>query len=210
MFNIPNYKIEKELYGRGFSRVAGLDEAGRGAWAGPVVAAAVILPSDFRIRGLRDSKLLSPKQREDLFLIINKNAVAIGVGIISEKVIDSDGIIGATRKAFFQAVEKIKEKADYLLVDGIKIFEHKIPTDFYIKGDRKIGSIAAASVVAKVVRDNLLREYYQKYPSYGFDQHKGYGTVKHSEALEKHGWCDIHRKTFRPMVDSQWINNSEE
>ncbi len=201
MLIYPNYKIEKELYRRGFQGVAGLDEAGRGAWAGPVVAAAVILPRDLQIKGLRDSKLLSPKQREELFIIINKNAMAIGVGIISEKIIDSEGIIGATRRAFLEAIEKIKEKVDYLLVDGIKIFEHSLPVDWHIKGDRKIGTIAAASVIAKVTRDHILQDYHQKYPMYGFDQHKGYGTLKHTEALEKHGWCDIHRKTFRPIVE---------
>lgn len=204
MLIFPNYKIEKELWRRGFRGVAGLDEAGRGAWAGPVVAAAVVLPIDLKIRGLRDSKLLSPKQREELFLVINKKALAIGVGIISERIIDGEGIVGATRKAFLEAVNKIREQVDYLLVDGIRIFEHELPTDWHIKGDRKIGTIAAASVIAKVTRGNILSDYHQKYPQYGFDQHKGYGTDKHQTALNEHGWCEIHRKTFGPVAASSY------
>ncbi|NMC51395.1 ribonuclease HII [Candidatus Kuenenbacteria bacterium] len=210
MFNYPNYKIEKDLWKKGFDCVAGLDEAGRGAWAGPVVAAAVILPRDFRFRGLKDSKLLSPQKREELFVVINKNALAIGVGIVSEKIIDNEGIIGATRKAFLEAVEKIKETADYLLVDGIKIFEHLIPSSFHIKGDRKIASVAAASVVAKVTRDHIMKDYHQRYPHYSFDQHKGYGTAEHAGFLEQHGWCDIHRKSFRPVAEKGYRHFEED
>jgi ribonuclease HII len=201
MFIYPNYKIEKELCKNGYQGIAGLDEAGRGAWAGPVVAAAVILPAKFKIKGLNDSKLLSPQKREELFVVINRSALAVGVGIISEKIIDNEGIIGATRRAFLEAIEKIKDTADYLLVDGIKIFEHIIPNSFHIKGDRKIASVAAASIVAKVTRDHIMRDYHQKYPLYGFDQHKGYGTASHTRSLDEHGWCDIHRKSFRPIID---------
>jgi len=210
MFNIPTYKIEKELQRRGFKGVAGLDEAGRGAWAGPVVAAAVILPHGLVIKGLKDSKLLSPKKREELFIIINKNAIAIGVGIMSEKIIDQEGIISATRKAFLQAVEKIKDKIDYLLVDGIKIFEHHLPTDFHIKGDRKVASIAAASIIAKVTRDHLLNDYHRQHPIYGFDRHKGYGTAEHHKNLHEHGWCAIHRQSFRPVAEGKKAVNLEE
>jgi ribonuclease HII len=210
MFNTPTYKIEKELHRRGFNGVAGMDEAGRGAWAGPVVAAAVILPQGLVIKGLKDSKLLSPKKREELFIVIQKNAIAVGVGIVSEKIIDNEGIIAATRKAFLQAADKIKEMADYLLVDGIKIFEHSLPTEFHIKGDRKIASIAAASIVAKVTRDHMLEDYHQKHPAYGFDQHKGYGTAEHQEKLNRHGWCDIHRKSFRPVAEGKRTVNLEE
>ena len=201
MFILPNYKIENELYRQGYRNIAGLDEAGRGAWAGPVVAAAVVLPPKLKIKGLRDSKLLSPKQREELFVVIKKNALAIGVGIMSEKIIDSEGIIGATRRAFLAAAEKIKEQVEYLLVDGIKFFGHYLPTSFYIKGDRKIISIAAASIVAKVTRDCILIDYHKEYPLYGFDQHKGYGTAQHMESLEKHGPCAIHRQSFRPIFE---------
>ncbi|OGG95711.1 ribonuclease HII [Candidatus Kuenenbacteria bacterium RBG_16_41_7] len=201
MFILPNYKIENELYRQGYRNIAGLDEAGRGAWAGPVVAAAVVLPPKLKIKGLRDSKLLSLKQREELFVVIKKNALAIGVGIVSEKTIDSEGIIGATRRAFLAAAEKIKEQVEYLLVDGIKFFGHYLPTSFYIKGDRKIISIAAASIVAKVTRDCILIDYHKEYPLYGFDQHKGYGTAQHMESLEKHGPCAIHRQSFRPIFE---------
>ncbi|KKS43254.1 ribonuclease HII [Candidatus Kuenenbacteria bacterium RIFCSPLOWO2_12_FULL_42_13] len=201
MFIFPNYKIENELYRQGYRNIAGLDEAGRGAWAGPVVAAAVVLPPKLKIKGLRDSKLLSLKQREELFVVIKKNALAIGVGIVSEKTIDSEGIIGATRRAFLAAAEKIKEQVEYLLVDGIKFFGHYLPTSFYIKGDRKIISIAAASIVAKVTRDCILIDYHKEYPLYGFDQHKGYGTAQHMESLEKHGPCAIHRQSFRPIFE---------
>ncbi|NMB48188.1 ribonuclease HII [Candidatus Kuenenbacteria bacterium] len=210
MLIYPNYKIEKELWRRGFRGVAGLDEAGRGAWAGPVVAAAVVLPQNLKINGLKDSKLLTPKKREELFIVINKQALAVGVGIISEQVIDKEGIIAATRQAFITAIEKIKDRVDYLLADGIKIFEHALPTEFYIKGDRKILSVAAASVVAKVTRDNILKDYHQKYPVYGFDQHKGYGTSEHERKLDQHGWCIIHRQSFRPIAEGRWAENREE
>jgi len=210
MLIYPNYKIEKELWRRGFRGVAGLDEAGRGAWAGPVVAAAVVLPQNLKINGLKDSKLLTPKKREELFIVINKQALAVGVGIISEQVIDKEGIIAATRQAFITAIEKIKDRVDYLLADGIKIFEHALPTEFHIKGDRKILSVAAASVVAKVTRDNILKDYHQKYPVYGFDQHKGYGTSEHERKLDQHGWCIIHRQSFRPIAEGRWAENREE
>ncbi|HOZ36986.1 MAG TPA: ribonuclease HII, partial [bacterium] len=143
----------------------------------------------------------SPARREELFVVINKNAMAVGVGIVSEKIIDSEGIIAATRTAFLEAVEKIKEKVDYLLVDGIKMFEHKLPIDWHIKGDRRIVSVAAASVVAKVTRDHIMKGYQRQYPMYGFERHKGYGTEEHLKVLTTHGWCDIHRKSFRPMAD---------
>ena len=198
----PTYKYENKLYKQGYQNIAGLDEAGRGAWAGQVVAAAVILPARMKIAGIRDSKLLSPQQREKLAVYINKQALAIGLGIISEKVIDQQGIIPATRKAFLAAVERLREKVDYLLIDGIRIFDHRLPNEFLVRGDRLVVSIAAASIVAKVVRDNILRDYHQHYPQYGFDLHKGYGTRLHKERLDEYGVCEIHRRSFRPMIEN--------
>jgi len=200
MFSKPSYKIENKLRQQGFQHIAGLDEAGRGAWAGPVVAAAVILPVKLKIPSIRDSKLLSPAKREKLSVYITKNALGIGLGVISEKIIDQQGIIPATRLAFLQAIDKLSHQADYLLTDGLKIFNHQLPLEFHIKGDNKITSIAAASVIAKVARDNILRDYHQKFPNYGFDRHKGYGTRLHQANILKHGTCHIHRLSFKPLM----------
>jgi ribonuclease HII len=201
MFIKPTYRIENKLYQQGYKNIAGLDEAGRGAWAGPVVAAAVALPPKLKIIGLRDSKLLSPNKRDKLYSFINKNALSIGVGIVSEKIIDKFGIIVATRRAFLRALEKVSFKVDYLLVDGTEIFKHKLPIDFLIKGDNRVMSIAAASIIAKVTRDSILKDYHNKYPKYGFNLHKGYGTKQHRRRLNKYGVCDIHRLSYRPMLE---------
>ncbi len=200
MFTKPTYKIENKLYKQGYKNIAGLDEVGRGAWAGPVVAAAVILPPKLKIKGIRDSKLLSSTQREKLYIYISKKAIAVAVGVVSEKIIDSQGIIAATRQAFLQAIDNLTQPVDYLLVDGLKIFEHKKPVDFLIKGDNKIISVAAASIIAKVTRDNILKEYHKKYPEYNFIKHKGYGTKEHRELLYQHGLSKIHRKSWQPMI----------
>jgi len=197
----PTYKYENKLHKQGYQNIAGLDEVGRGAWAGPVVAAAVILPVKMKIAGIRDSKLLSPQNREKLAVYINKQALAIGLGIISEKVIDQQGIIPATRKAFLAAIKQLREKVDYLLIDGIRIFNHSLPNEFLVRGDQRVVSIAAASIIAKVTRDNILRDYHQRYPQYGFDLHKGYGTRLHKERLDEYGACEIHRRSFRPIID---------
>jgi ribonuclease HII len=197
----PTYRYENKLRRMGYTNIAGADEAGRGAWAGPVVAAAVILPEGLKIKGLRDSKLLSPDKREKLHIIIKKNAVGIGVGIISEKVIDKEGIISATRQAFLEAIRKLTVEHDYLLVDGTRLFDHGLPHEFVIRGDNKIMSIAAASVIAKVARDQILTNYHKNYPEYGFQSHKGYGTRFHRENLDKHGVSDIHRLSYRPIMD---------
>jgi len=201
MFSQPTYKTENRLYKIGYQNIAGLDEAGRGAWAGPVVAAAVVLPPKFKINGLNDSKLLSPAKREELYVIIIKNAVAYSTGIISEKTVDTEGIISATRQAFFKAIKAIENMTDYLLIDGIKIFDHKMPYEFFIKGDNRIASIAAASIVAKVTRDHLLNNYHRQYPVYGFDRHKGYGTAEHRKMIYTHGFCPLHRLSFQPLID---------
>lgn len=197
----PTYRYENRLRKKGYNNIVGLDEAGRGAWAGPVVAAAVVLPPKLRIKGLRDSKLLSPARREKLHIYIQKNALSIGIGIVSEKIIDEKGIIEATRSAFLKAINKLPLEGDYLLVDGLKLFEHNTPYEFLIKGDTRVASIAAASIIAKVTRDYILMDYHRQYPDYGFDVHKGYGTKKHREAINKYGLCEIHRMSYRPMVD---------
>jgi len=205
MFINPTYKIENKLFRQGFRNIAGLDEAGRGAWAGPIVASAVILPPKLKIIGLRDSKLLSPGRREALYVNIKKNAVGIGIGIVSEKIIDNQGIISATRQAFLQAIDGLVGQADYLLIDGIKIFDHNLPYEFFVNGDKKIMSISAASIIAKFTRDNILNEYHKQYPEYSFDKHKGYGTKLHQEKILQHGVCAIHRISFKPItyIDSK-------
>ncbi len=197
----PGYKLVNKLFRQGYRHIAGLDEAGRGAWAGPVVAAAVIIPPHIKLNGLRDSKLLTAKQREKLYVKIIKAAEAVGVGVVSERIIDQKGIIQATRQAFLKAIDKLGARADYLLVDGVKIFEAELPTDFVVKGDQREAIIAAASIVAKVTRDQLMLGYHRKYPHYAFDKHKGYGTKLHRQKLDEHGWCEIHRQSYQPILD---------
>ncbi len=197
----PGYKLVNKLFKQGYKRVAGLDEAGRGAWAGPVVAAAVVFSPQIKIKGLMDSKLLTARQRDFLYVKIVKSALAVGVGVVSERVIDQEGIIEATRRAFLKAADKVAEQADYLLVDGVKFFEHDLPAEFLVKGDRKEALIAAASIVAKVTRDRLMLEYHRKYPHYGFDKHKGYGTNFHRRSLDEYGACEIHRQSYQPILD---------
>ncbi len=177
-----------------------MDEAGRGSWAGPVVAAAVILPRNFRLPGLTDSKLLSAKQREDLYLKITKK-YDFGVGVVSHDQIDKYGLLHSTFLAFEMALNSIKTKPDKILIDGRDNFKFKIPHESIIKGDLKVKSISAASVVAKVTRDRIMVEYAQKYPNYGFDEHKGYGTERHQRALHEHGPSGIHRLSYSPIMN---------
>lgn len=195
-FSKPTYTWENKLWRNGLQHVAGLDEVGRGALAGPVVAVAVVLPRGLRMKGLNDSKLLSVKKREELFLLIQKSALGIGVGIISHEVVDREGIIPATRQAFIRSINKLPCKAHYLLVDGVKLFDWDTPIEFVIRGDARVGSIAAASIVAKVIRDKIMAGYHDKYPQYDFDTHKGYGTKKHRELIDEYGLSEIHRKSF--------------
>lgn len=180
--------------------IAGMDEAGRGSWAGPVVAAAVILPKNFRLPGLTDSKLLTSKQRDELFLKITQN-YDFGVGIISHDQIDKYGLLHATFLAFEMALAGLKNKPDKILIDGRDKFKFMIPHESIIKGDLKIKSISAASVVAKVTRDRIMIEYAGKYPNYGFEVHKGYGTSRHQRALEEHGPSKIHRLSYAPIIN---------
>lgn len=195
---------EKNLITRGYEFVAGLDEAGRGPLAGPVVAGAVIFAPDFimtdNFKLLADSKKLTAKKREALFPIIKQQALACEIGVVSHSTIDKINILEASLLAMARAVEKLNTQPNFLLVDG-KFTLRKIttPQKAIIGGDNLIASIAAASILAKVSRDYLMMQYHEQYPLYGFDQHKGYGTKLHIEALRKYGPCPIHRLTFEPI-----------
>lgn len=179
-----------------YSAICGIDEAGRGPFAGPVVAGAVILPPDCEILYLNDSKKLSEKRREELFLEIQKKAVAWSVGVMEPQDIDRMNILQATYEAMRRAIAGLETEPDLLLNDAVTIPGLEVLQVNIIKGDAKSVSIAAASIVAKVTRDHLMKEYDSKYPEYGFAKHKGYGTEEHIAALLKYGPCPIHRKTF--------------
>ena len=190
-------QIEEQLYNDGIFLIAGVDEAGRGPLAGPVAAAAVILPPDTRILGLNDSKKLSEKQRLTLEPVIKEQAVAWNVTMIDHRVIDEINILQATKLAMRQAVKALDPAAAYLLVDGMELDGVDLPQQGLIKGDARSVSIAAASILAKTARDRLMIEYDAKYPGYGFAKHKGYPTADHKEALRRLGPCPIHRLTFK-------------
>ncbi|MCA1053494.1 ribonuclease HII [Rossellomorea aquimaris] len=192
--------FEKKLYGEGFSLIAGIDEVGRGPLAGPVVAAAVILPQDFYLAGLNDSKKLSQSKREEYFDVIMKEAHSVGIGMIEADVIDSINIYEATKKAMLQAILDLGCNPHYLLIDAMKL-QTPYPQESIIKGDAKSISIAAASIVAKVTRDKLMKEYEVTYPGYGFGQNAGYGTREHLEGLQEKGVTPIHRRSFAPIKD---------
>lgn len=179
-----------------YSHICGIDEAGRGPLAGPVVAGAVILPKDCDILYINDSKQLSEKKREELYDVILKKAAAVGVGMASPKRIDEINILNATYEAMRQAIEKLGVTPDILLNDAVTIPEVSIQQVPIIKGDAKSISIGAASIIAKVTRDRMMKEYALIYPEYGFDGHKGYGCASHIEAIKKFGPCPIHRRTF--------------
>ncbi|HCR44502.1 MAG TPA: ribonuclease HII [Ruminococcaceae bacterium] len=192
--------FENRARERGFAAVCGIDEAGRGPLAGPVFAAAVVLPPGLIIEGLDDSKKLSPKKREKLFDIIKSRAVSFGIGFADEKEIDSINILQATFLAMKRAVDKLGAKPDIALVDGNRMPCLGVYTETIVKGDALSESIAAASVLAKVSRDRLLCEIDKIYPQYGFAQHKGYGTRQHVEMLKKYGPCPVHRRTFLKKI----------
>ncbi len=185
----------------GFIQIAGVDEAGRGALAGPVVAAAVILPTDCQIEGLTDSKLLTPNQREVLVDKIHSVAISIGTGSADNRTIERINILQASLLAMKHAIQQLTPKPDYLLVDGSKLPDIDVPSEAIPKGDFLSISIAAASVVAKTTRDRLMIEYDAKYPNYGFRQHKGYPTALHRQAIAKFGATAIHRNTFKLLPD---------
>jgi ribonuclease HII len=195
----PTRRLENKLKKQGLSLIAGLDEVGKGALAGPIVAAAVILPDSFKARGIRDSKLLSPKKRESLFLHIIKNALQWSVGIVEHTLIDKVGIQQANALSFKKALHKLNLTPEYLLLDGLNIAPHPIEHEYIVKGDYKVLSIAAASIVAKVTRDHIMDTHHVNLPDYGFADHKGYGTVAHMKAIKEFGPSDIHRLSFNPM-----------
>ena len=186
----------------GYKHIAGIDEAGRGALAGPVIAAAVILPVNCSIKGLKDSKQLSAKQRAALFAEIHKVAIAIGVGSIDNRGIDRLNILKATLLAMQKAVEKLIPQPDYLLVDGLDLPKVGIMGEAIPKGDNRSYSIAAASIIAKTTRDRLMVELDAAYPGYGFRQHKGYPTAKHRQAIAQFGASEIHRHTFKLLPNN--------
>lgn len=198
-------QYEEEARLKGFSSLAGVDEAGRGPLAGPVVAAACILPPNLYIPFIDDSKKLSPKIRERLFhRLTTDSQIIYGVGIVDPECIDQINIYQATIQAMLVAIDQLSIQPDYLLVDGMALSHpRKIPCQKIIKGDALSQSIAAASVIAKETRDALMRDYHTRWPQYGFDQHKGYPTRQHLEAIEKHGLCEIHRRSFAPCKAAQ-------
>ena len=188
--------IEDELYGKGIVTICGVDEAGRGPLAGPVCAAAVILPPHLEIPGLDDSKKLSDKRRRELFPIIKEQAIAYGIGLASHEEIDEINILQATFLAMRRAIEQLNGKAEFALIDGNRETDFGLPVKTVVKGDSLSANIAAASVLAKVTRDDIMEAMAEEYPQYGFEIHKGYGTKAHYEALRNHGPSPIHRMTF--------------
>ena len=195
---------ERALRERGITYIGGVDEVGRGPLAGPVTATCVVLPEDFDVLGVDDSKKLSEKKRDALFDRIMEKALACGIGMCDNEVIDEINILEATKKAMAEAIDEadrqLKEKGqtgvEHLLIDAVSLNDVEIPQTSIIKGDANSLSIAAASIIAKVTRDRLMAEYHKQYPFYGFDSNKGYGTKAHYEGIDKHGITPIHRKTF--------------
>jgi len=199
---LPNLDEEDKLKSQGYELIAGIDEVGRGALAGPVVASAVILPHPTLLPWLglvRDSKELDSRKRETLFDLINKEAVAVGIGIVPSQVIDSINILKATKLAMVQAVEKLPKQPNFLLIDRVTLSQCPIPQRGITRGDKLCLSIACASIIAKVTRDRIMEEFDQVYPDYGFAQHKGYGTGRHMSCLRKLGPSPIHRLYFAPV-----------
>jgi len=197
----PKDFFERMYYGQGYHRIAGVDEVGRGPLAGPVVAAAVILPIDGIGEELFDSKKISAKKREELYGSIFSKALAVGVGAIGQEEIDSFNIFEATLKAMALAVENLSTCPDFLLIDGPHGLRLPIAQKPIRKGDQLSNSIAAASIVAKVTRDRMMVEWHQKYPQYNFAKHKGYSTKEHRMAIKRFGLCELHRKTFRGVKE---------
>lgn len=190
-------QIEQQIYNIGIENICGIDEAGRGPLAGPVVVAAVIMPKDSIIEGVNDSKKISEKKREILYEQITQEAISYGVGIISQNEIDEINILNATKKGLTTAIKQLSIKPERILVDALtKIDTCGIPYKSIIKGDAKSYSIAAASIIAKVTRDRIMREWDEIYPQYGFEKHKGYGTKAHIEAIKQYGLCPLHRLSF--------------
>lgn len=196
MSDVNMWEIEQACFADGYTLVCGVDEAGRGPLAGPVCAAAVILPPDLEIPGLNDSKKLSDKRRRELFPIICEQAIAYGIGFASHEEIDRINILQATFLAMRRAIAQLDPQPDFALIDGNRETDFGLPVKTVVKGDSLSASIAAASILAKVSRDDVMLEMAEKYPGYGFEIHKGYGTRAHYEALMRLGACPIHRMSF--------------
>ena len=196
MSSVNMWEIENTFSQQGYNVICGVDEAGRGPLAGPVCAAAVILPSNLEIPGLTDSKKLTDKKRRELFPVIKEQAIAYGIGLASEKEIDEINILQATFLAMQRALDQLGIKPDLALIDGNRETDFGVPVKTVVKGDSLSANIAAASILAKVTRDDMMVAYANVYPQYGFEIHKGYGTKAHYAALTEHGACDIHRMTF--------------
>ena len=196
MSEMTMWEIEEEVYAEGYTVICGVDEAGRGPLAGPVCAAAVILPRGHQIPGLNDSKKLTDKKRRELFPLIKEQAIAYGIGMASHEEIDEINILQATYLAMERAISQLEGKADMALIDGNRAKDFGMAVRTVVKGDSLSANIAAASVLAKVTRDDLMVEMAKEFPGYGFEVHKGYGTKAHYEALRNMGPCAIHRMTF--------------
>ncbi len=198
----PTHNVERKLRKQGYKIIAGIDEAGKGALAGPIVAGCVVLPEKFKNTvGIADSKKLTPKKREELYVYITKHALSWSVGIVDNKTIDKIGIKQANILAFEKAIYKIKTKIDYIIIDGQEMkIDTIIPHHFVVKGDQKSISIAAASIIAKFTRDFIMDNHHKSIPDYDFISHKGYGTLKHMASIKKHGASSIHRKKFKPSL----------
>ena len=199
---IDNYKYERELNENGIELIAGVDEVGRGPLIGPVVAAAVILPKNYELTGLTDSKKLSEKKREAFYEMIKRDALAIGIGVVDEKRIDEINIYEATKEAMKKAISELRIKPEHVLIDAMPL-DIDVPTTSIIKGDLLSISISAASVIAKVTRDHMLYELDKKYPMYGLKNNKGYGTKKHIDAIKEYGITKYHRLSYKPVCDYQ-------
>lgn len=202
MENIDNYEYEKKYWNMGFNNIAGVDEVGRGPLIGPVVTACVVLPHNFKLEGLTDSKKLSEKKRNEFCEYIKQNALASSIGVVGPEEIDEINIYQASKKAMLLAIEDIRKKinVDYILTDAMPL-ELDIPSLSIVKGDLKSITISAASVIAKVTRDNMMYELDKKYPQYKFGSHKGYPTKKHIEAINKYGLIEGYRKTYGPVKE---------
>ncbi len=199
--NADLWAFEKSLAAEGYTRIAGVDEAGRGPLAGPVVSAAVILPPDFQARNITDSKKLTSKQRVRLCVHIYEHARAVGIGIVDALEIDRINILQAAKLSMLIALDNLGQQPDYVLVDGNFSLRTAVPHRPIVKGDARSVSIAAGSIVAKVTRDSLMLRYHDDFPQYGFDRHKGYPTKAHKAAIAVHGPCLIHRRTFRGVSE---------
>ncbi len=201
--NIPPIFLHDETFRQKHPLIAGIDEAGRGPLAGPVVAAAVILPSGLVIQGLRDSKKTTERERKRIFWEIVRKADAVGVGIVDAETIDRINILQSTKRAMKTAVEDMGVRPDILLIDAVKLTDVNLQQKSIIKGESVSASIAAASIIAKVVRDDIMLDYHEKYPEYNFKGHKGYGTMEHIECINMYGPCAIHRRSFSKVMDVQ-------